>query len=242
MLFALLFLNCVSTLARYIYFNIIKIFSFLFFLSNKLLQIWNFYLDITMSFSSYSIHDHLPLRSRSLYWLLSNPPRLSTTPTAPFKSQFLTSLIKTFKYRVIDTNEFPPIIDTGHICRSVMRYERHVEFYIAVISRVCCCCELFVSLLSLIFVLRSDPMIVAALDKDAINMAFLNHCGWEIDEYRFCYSCFNILKQKKVPKFSSINKVKIILCQDNPPALEALTLVKQMLIAGCHPVMLILKL
>ncbi len=85
-------------------------------------------------------------------------------------------------------------------------------------------------------------MVVAALDKDIINMAFLNYCGWEIDEYEFYYLCFNILKQKKVLKFSSVNKVNIVMCQDYPPALEALTLVKEMLIARYHLVMLILKL
>ncbi len=84
-------------------------------------------------------------------------------------------------------------------------------------------------------------MIMTTLDKDAINMAFLDYCSRKIDKYRFCYSCFNILKQKKVPKFSSVNKVNIVMCQDYPPALEALTLVEEMLIARCHLVMSILK-
>ncbi len=165
-----------------------------------------------MSSPSHSIHSCPQLTSRSLYQLSSNLPQLSAAPTAPLKSQLPTLLIKAFEHGVIDTNEFPPIIDAGHIRHSVLRYKRHVEFYVTVMSGVCYCCGLFVSSSSLIVVLRSDPVVVAALDKDAINMAFLDHCGREIDEYRFCYSCFNILKQKKVPKFSSVNKVNVVMC------------------------------
>ena len=132
--------------------------------------------------------------SRSLYRLLSNLSQLSATLIAPLKSQFPTLLIKTFEYKVINTNEFPPIIDAGHIRHSVTYYKRHVESCIAVLSGVYCCCGLFVSLLSLVVVLRSDPIVVAILDKDAMNIAFLDHCGQEIDEYRFYYFCFNMLK------------------------------------------------
>ncbi len=194
-----------------------------------------------MSSPSHSIHGRLQLSNRYLYRSSSNLPRLSAAPTAPLK-QLPTLLIKAFKRRVIDTNEFPPIIDAGHIRRSVARYERHVESCVAVMSGVCCCCGLFVSSSSSVVVLRSDPVVVAALNKEAINMAFLDHYGREIDEYRFCYSYFNIFKQKKVPKFSSVNKENVVMCQDYPPALEALTLVEVMLIARCHSVMSILKL
>ena len=105
-----------------------------------------------------------------------------------------------------------------------------------------CCCGLFVSLLSLAIVLRSNPMIVTALDKNAINMAFLDYCGREIDEYQFCYSFFNILKQKKIPKFSSVNKINTVMYQAYPPALKVFTLVEDMFIAQCHPVISIVKL
>ncbi len=240
MLFALLFLNCISTLVLCIYFDIIKIFSSLFFISTKSLQIWNFF--ITMSSPSYRSLGRLQLSDWSLHWSLSNLPRLSAAPTTPLKSQLPTLLIKAFERRVMDTHEFLPIIDVGHIHRFVAYYERQVESCVAVMSEVCCCYRLFVSSLSSVVVLRFDPIVVAALDKNAINMAFLDHCGREIDEYRFCYSCFNILKQKKVPKFSSVNKVNVVMCQDYPPTLKALTLIEEMLIAQCHLVISILKL
>ncbi len=195
-----------------------------------------------MSSPSYKSRSHPQFSSPSLYWSSSNLPQLSATSTAPLKSQLPTLLIKTFKCRVIDTNEFPPIIDVGHIRRFITCYKIHVESCIAVMSKVSYYCKLFISSLTLVVILRSNPVVVTALDKNAINMAFLNHCGREIDEYRFCYLCFNILKQKKVPKFFSVNKVNIVICQDYPPALEALILVEKMLIARCHPVISILKL
>ncbi len=158
------------------------------------------------------------------------------------KSQLLTLLIKAFERKVIDTNEFSPIINTGHICCFVVHYKRHVESCVTIMSEVCCYCRLFVSSSSSVVILRSNPVVVAALDKDVINMAFFNHCGREIDEYWFCYLYFNILKQKKVPKFFSVNKINVVMCQDYPPTLEAFTLVEEILIAQCHPVMSILKL
>ncbi len=169
----------------------------------------------------YSIHGCPQLSRRSLHWLSSNLSRLSATPTAPIKSQFCswslhrlssnlpwlsatptaplksqlpTLLIKAFKRRVIDTNEFSPIIDVGHICCSVVCYERYVECCIAVMGKVCYCSGLFISSSSSVVVLRSDPMVVIALNKDAINIAFFDHYSQKIDEYRFCYLCFNILK------------------------------------------------
>ena len=146
------------------------------------------------------------------------------------KSQLLTLLIKAFKYKVIDTNEFLLIIDAGHIRCSIAYYKRHVESGVAVINGVCYCCGLFVSSSSLVVVLRSDPVIVIALDKDTINIAFFDYYDREIIKYWFCYLCFNILNQKKVPKFSFINEVNIVICQDYLPTLKILILVEEMLI------------
>ncbi len=134
------------------------------------------------------------LCSWSLHWSLSNLPQLSTTLTAPMKSELLTLFIKACECKVINTNEFLPIIDAGHIYRSIGHYKRYIESCIAIISRVCYCCGLFVGSLSSVVVLRSDPIVIVALDKDAIYMAFLDYCGRKIDEYRFYYLCFNILK------------------------------------------------
>ncbi len=132
MSFVLSFMNCISTLTLCIYFDIVKIFLSLFFLSTKSLQIWNFYLDIMMSSPLHSIHGHPQLSSRSLHWSSSNLPQLSAAPTALLKSQLPTLLIKAFEHRVIDTNEFLPIINVGHIRCSVAHYKRYVESCVAI--------------------------------------------------------------------------------------------------------------
>ncbi len=114
------------------------------------------------------------------------------SPFNYLKSQFPALLIKAFERRVIDSNEFLLIINARHIRHSVACYKRCIESGIAIIRRVYCYYGLFFSSLLLVVVLRSDPVVVIALDKNAIKMAFLNHSSWEIDEYQFCYSCFNI--------------------------------------------------
>ena len=136
----------------------------------------------------------LQLCSRSLHWLVLNLSQLFTTLIALPKSQLQTLLIKAFEHRVIDTHEFLLIIDARYMRCSIAYYQRHVESCIAVMNRVCYYCRLFISLLLLVVVLRSNPMVIVALDKDVINKAFLNHCSQEIDKYRFCYLCFNMLK------------------------------------------------
>ena len=186
-------------------------------------------------------HIKSQLYNKSLHLSLSNLSQLSTASIAFPTSQLPTFFIKAFKHRVINTNEFPLIIDAGHICHSVAHYKRYIKSYITIISRVYYYYRLFVSLLSSVIILRSDLMVMVALDNDVINMVFLNHCGRDINEYWFCYLCFYMLKQKKVSKFFFVNKVNVILCQDYPPTLEALTLVREMLIAQYHPIMSILK-
>ena len=127
--------------------------------------------------------------------------------------------------------DFPSIIDAGHICCSVACYETHVESCLAIMNSVCCCYRLFVRPSSLAVVLKSDPVVVSALKNQVINLTCLDYCGQEIDEYCFCFLCYYSIKQKKVLKFSFLNKVNIVMCQDYPPVLEILTLVEEMLIA-----------
>lgn len=79
-----------------------------------------------------------------------------------------------------------------------------------------------------------------AIDKYVINMIFLDYCSRDINEYRFHYLYMSLVKQKKFPKFFSKNKVYIIMCQNYLLILERITLVKQMLIVQCHPIMSII--
>lgn len=102
---------------------------------------------------------------------------ISIAQTTPLKSQLLTLFIKVYECRVIESNEISFIIDAGHIRRSITHYERHIKSCIAVRSRIYYCYCLFVSSLSLAIILTSDHMIVIALNKNAINKAYLDYCG-----------------------------------------------------------------
>ena len=158
-------------------------------------------------------------------------PLLSASLIAPSKAQLPTLLVVDFERRAIDTRDFPPIIDAGHIHRSVAHYETHVESCLAVMNSICCCCGLFVWSSSSAVVLKSDLVVVAALKNQVINLTCLDYCGQEIDEYCFCLPCHYSMKQKKVPKFSSLNKINVVMGQNYPPVLETCTLIEEMLIA-----------
>lgn len=99
-----------------------------------------------------------------------------------------------------------------HICYFVVFYEKYLESYIAIMNKVCYCYGFFVCLLLLAIIWRSDLVIIITLDKYAINIAFLNHCSHKIDKYHFYYPYLSLIKQKKIFKFSSINKVNITIC------------------------------
>lgn len=109
--------------------------------------------------------------------MLSNLSLLSIESTVFSKLQLPTLLITAFKYRDINTNKFPLIIGAQHIRHSNAYYKRYVKSCVAVMSKVCCYCRLFICLLSLTVILRYNPLIAVALGKDAINMAFLDHNG-----------------------------------------------------------------
>jgi len=60
--------------------------------------------------------------------------------------------------------------------------------------------------------------------------------------YISCGSCLNALTRGKVPKFSAMNAVNVTMCQDYPPELQDLTLIKEYAIARSHPIDTVLKL
>ena len=103
----------------------------------------------------------LPHSSRSSLKL----PPLSALPIASSKAQLPTLFIGDFERRAIDTRDFPPTIDAGHIRCSVACYKTHIESFLAVMNGVCCCYGLFVRPSSSAVVLKSDPVVVAALKK-----------------------------------------------------------------------------
>ena len=92
-------------------------------------------------------------------------PLLSALPITSSKAQLPTLFIRDFERKAIDMRDFPPTIDAGHIRCSIARYETHVKSFLAVMNGVCCYSGLFVWPSSLTVVLKSDPVVVAALKK-----------------------------------------------------------------------------
>lgn len=97
------------------------------------------------------------------------------TPTTFLKLQIPTLLIKAFECKVIDTNEFSLIIDGRYICLSITCYEKYVKSHITIMNGVGCYYGLFTCPLPSSIILRSDPMVTAALNKDIIKMPFLDY-------------------------------------------------------------------
>lgn len=92
-------------------------------------------------------------------------------------------------------------------------------------------CRLFVWQLLLTILLKFNPIVVAALKNQVINLTYFDYYGQEIDEYCFCFSFYYLINQKKILKFFFLNKVNIIICQDYALVLEIFTLVEEILIA-----------
>lgn len=88
--------------------------------------------------------------------------------------------------------EFLLIIDVGHICYSIISYKRYIKSSETIMIRICYYCGLFVYLLLLVIDLRLDSMIVAALDKETMNIMWLGN--WEIPILLFM---FQFSKAKK---------------------------------------------
>lgn len=119
---------------------------------------------------------------------------LSAALTAFSKAQSPTLLIKAFKQRTIDLSEFVPTINAGYNCCSVRHYKTQGEFYFAIMNGVCCCCKLFDWLSLLAIILRSNPVVIAVLKNHVINLACVNYCGQNIDQYYFCLLYYHLIK------------------------------------------------
>lgn len=158
------------------------------------------------------------------------------------KAEFLTLLIKIFKYRATNMREFSLTINIRHIYYFIIYYKSYIKSYLTIINSICYYYGYFIWFLLLTIILKSNFIIIIALNNHIINLTYFNYCGQKIDKYCFCLSCYYPIKQKKAPKFFFLNKGNILTCQDYFLILEIFTLVKEIFIAQCYLVILILKL
>jgi hypothetical protein len=70
----------------------------------------------------------------------------------------------------------------------------------------------------------------------------LDRCGYEDGSWSFCKPCHADILRGKIPKFSALNHVNVIKCDDHPVALQDLTVVEECVLARRHPIGAILKL
>ena len=70
----------------------------------------------------------------------------------------------------------------------------------------------------------------------------LNFCALIKSDYLFYHSCFTIIKDRYLFKFSVLNAVNVFFCQNYSHALQDLILIEKCLITRSHSVASILKL
>ncbi|KAN0066719.1 hypothetical protein V8E54_015189, partial [Elaphomyces granulatus] len=70
----------------------------------------------------------------------------------------------------------------------------------------------------------------------------LDKCGYHNGWWSFCTNCYNDILRNKIPKFSILNSINMLTCENYPTELKDLTLVEESVIARRHPIGGILKL
>jgi hypothetical protein len=164
----------------------------------------------------------LPLTSSIL--LDSNP--------APSNAQSL--LVKEFERHRSASEEFPPVIPLETIRSAIKAFIDSLQSHSKL--RVCSCCGVFCPSSDTMTLDNGEPCL------RELKRVGLDRCGCESGVWSFCKSCYADVLRSKVPKFSSLNLVNVVMCGDYPAILEDLTLVEECVIARRHPVGSILKL
>ena len=77
---------------------------------------------------------------------------------------------------------------------------------------------------------------------DELKRVGLDECGYNNGVWTFCKLCYTDILRAKVPKFSALNSINVITCNDYPADLKDLTPVEECVIARRHPIGSILKL
>jgi len=77
---------------------------------------------------------------------------------------------------------------------------------------------------------------------ETLKRAGLDKCGYEDGYWLFCSTCYTRTLQGKISKFSALNSMNVVMCENYPTVLKDLTLVEECVIARRHPIGRILKL
>lgn len=96
--------------------------------------------------------------------------------------------------------EFSLTIDIRHIYCFIIYYKSYIKSYLTIINSICYYYGYFIWFLLLTIILKSNFIIIIALNNHIINLTYFNYCSQKIDKYCFCLLCYYPIKQKKSPK------------------------------------------
>jgi hypothetical protein len=130
--------------------------------------------------------------------------------------------------------EFPPTISPETICSAVSSFQQALASHAE--RSVCSACGIF-SESGLIKKIHDNEKCLESLKEVG-----LDKCGYKDGYWLFCPKCHIKILQGKIPKFSALNSINVIMCHDYPSALKDLTFVEECVIARRHPIGRILKL
>lgn len=125
---------------------------------------------------------------------------------------------------------------------AITQFLLYINILIADTNDVCAYCGIVIVFGTGFLLTRVYPEFVSAIKADIILKVDLDCCGYTNNDYQFCKSGYNMIIEKKIPKFGSINCINVSPYHKYPDILSDLTLVEEAFIARAHPVMSIIKL
>jgi len=143
-------------------------------------------------------------------------------------------LEKEFEHHRLASEEFPPSMSPGTIRTAINSFTQSIQSHCE--RQACSSCGIF-NPTSDMMTLEDNNSCLSELKR-----AGLDKCGYTHGVWTFCKSCHTDILRTKIPKFSALNSVNVVMCDDYPTVLKDLTLVEECVIARRHPVGSILKL
>ncbi|KAN0076457.1 hypothetical protein V8E54_006599 [Elaphomyces granulatus] len=146
----------------------------------------------------------------------------------------LALLVDEFDRHRLASQEFPPSVSHDTIRSAIESFRNSLQSKSD--RHVCSSCGVFTT--------STDTKTFADDDDrlDKLKDAGLDTCGYRDGCWMFCTSCHADILRFKIPKFSALNSVNVLTCDDYPEALKDLTFIEEAVIARRHPVGSILKL
>jgi len=129
---------------------------------------------------------------------------------------------------------FPPVISPGVVRSAVNSFRQSLLQRSE--RKICSSCGVFCPVSDIKTLHDEDSCL------EDLKRAGLDRCGYQDGFWAFCTPCHLDIVSGRVPKFSVLNSVNVLMCGDYPDILKDLTVIEEAVIARRHPVGSILKL